>query len=107
MTKLRTAKKVYWSIWAISPFLFLLGLVGHWPAWIENLLDWMGYPWSLVTLPLSVRIETKLHFGLISFVSSIVLTLVVPAILDYFLVFLPLLKVYDRAKSKGSDAITP
>lgn len=102
----RTAQKVYWCFWALSPFLFLVGLIGHWPSWSENILEWIGFPWSLITIPLSIRIETALHFGITSLVSSIVLILAIPATLDYFLIFLPLLKLYDRAKSKGSNAIS-
>jgi hypothetical protein len=96
---------VYWCFWIAPTYLYLIGLLGHWPLWLEKALDWIGFPWSLVTVPLSVRIETAIGFGLLSFFAQLVLFIAVPAILDYFLVFIPLTYLIGRLRTKDSNAI--
>lgn len=92
----RSTKALYWSFWAIPLLLFIAGLIGHWPGWIERSLIWVGFPWSLVTFDISVHIETAWHFGWVVFFTQIGLFVVVPAVLDYFLFFSPLLKLWQR-----------
>jgi len=96
----KTAKTIYWSFWSLPLLLYLVGLIGHWPEWIERLLLWSGFPWSLATLDISVRLETIWQFGWAVFFAQIGLFVVAPAILDYFLFFSPLLKLWQRRQGR-------
>lgn len=94
----------YWLFWIAPTLLYLVGLLGHWPLWLETTLDWIGFPWSLVTNSLSVRIETAIGFGFLSFFIQLALFIAIPAILDYFLILLPLIKLYRRLRERDSNA---
>ena len=47
-------------------------------------------------MELGIRIEKAMHFGWLTFLSQIVLFVIIPALLDYLLVFTPLLKLWYR-----------
>lgn len=99
MIRPSTLKAIYWSFWGVPLLLYLLGLIGHWPGWIEKSLMGISFPWSLATMDLSNRLETSIGFGWISFFAQIGLFVLLPATLDYFLVVRPLLKRWERRKN--------
>jgi len=102
MLKPSTVKALYWSFWVFPLILYLLGLVGHWPVWMENLLLWISYPWSLATLDISLRIENVLGFGWLCFLAQLGLFILIPAVLDYILVITPVLWLWQRRRTHGA-----
>jgi len=86
VVRAKVVKTTFWSLSASLLLLYLLGLIGHWPGWCENALQFVGFPWSLLTFDISLWLEVRLGFGWICFASQTTLFSILPAALDSMLV---------------------
>ena len=92
---------LYGSFWAATLLVYLVGVIGHWPAWAETFLVAVGCPWSLVTFDAALRLEGAWGFGWATFLSQIALFVLLPAVLDFALILGPLVWLWRRRPAPG------